>query len=341
MRLKRIFAAALAAITAVSVFSLCAFAQEKEETKVVLTTLERISIHSAYEFKYLGDGYGSYSGFDDEGNNITGTIHFEKDEYGNLTYTDVEAGIEIDPSGDPSSVNSEYTPVIKDGKGYLVDKDGNRVSDMIDEVSYVNTLDEDLYEFWVGFKEEIVFVSYKINTSAPAESEPISDGPAADEPINYSDGLVLAYADKGVIADGAVFSAKAVEADETRVTYDISFKAADGTTIQPGGMVTVKLPIPSQMANQNVYVFRAETDGAYTNMNARAEGGWVVFESDHFSKYVISTESTLSDKATDSSVSNSESTTSPDILVIVISITLGVIVIAGAVVAVIFFRKKK
>ncbi len=180
--MRRIFAAALAAITAVSAFSLCAFAEEKEETKVVLTTLERFSIHSAYEFKYLGDGYASYSGFDDKGNNITGTIRFEKDEYGNLTYTDVEAGIEIDPSGDPSSVNSEYTPVIKDGKGYLVDKDGNRVSDMIDEVSYVNTLDEDLYEFWVGFKEEIIFVSYKTNTSAPAESEPISDEPAVDEP---------------------------------------------------------------------------------------------------------------------------------------------------------------
>ena len=162
MKLKKIISLIMAAAVVFSAFVFGAFA---EEDKVKLTTLYRNTIHGAFEFEYLGDGYGSYRGFADV--DTSGTIRFDRDENGNLTFIDAEPGEAGKWTG-----SGEYTPVMDNGKGYLVDKDGNRVSDMLDEVSYVETLDDDLFVFWVGDKQEIVFVSFKTNTSSAPENTP-------------------------------------------------------------------------------------------------------------------------------------------------------------------------
>lgn len=165
MKLKKIALLIMAAAVVFSAFVVGAFA---EEEKVKLTTLYRNTIHGAFEFEYLGDGYGSYRGFADV--DTSGTIRFDRDENGNLTFIDAEVGEAGKWTG-----SGEYTPVMDNGKGYLVDKDGNRVSDMLDEVSYVETLDDDLYLFWVGDKQEIVFVSFKTNTSSAPENTPAEE----------------------------------------------------------------------------------------------------------------------------------------------------------------------
>ncbi len=175
MKLKKIISLIMAAAVVFSAFVVGAFA---EEEKVKLTTLYRNTIHGAFEFEYLGDGYGSYRGFADV--DTSGTIRFDRDENGNLTFIDAEPGEAGKWTG-----SGEYTPVMDNGKGYLVDKDGNRVSDMLDEVSYVETLDDDLYLFWVGDKQEIVFVSFKTNTSSAPENSPAeenSDNDTTDTP---------------------------------------------------------------------------------------------------------------------------------------------------------------
>lgn len=165
MKLKKIFSLIMAAAVVFSAFVFGAFA---EEDKVKLTTLYRNTIHGAFEFEYLGDGYGSYRGFADV--DTSGTIRFDRDEHGDLTFIDAEVGEAGKWSG-----SGEYTPVMDNGKGYLVDKDGDRVSDMLDEVSYVEILDDDLFVFWVGDKQEIVFVSYKTNTSSAPENSPAEE----------------------------------------------------------------------------------------------------------------------------------------------------------------------
>ncbi len=64
--------------------------------------------------------------------------------------------------------------------------------------------------------------------------------------------------------------------------YDISL-TKDGETVQPENIVTVKIPC----ANENAKVYRFETDGKMTDMNAKYKDGYMVFTTDHFSVYVL------------------------------------------------------
>ncbi len=131
---------------------------------------------------------------------------------------------------------------------------------------------------------------------------------------------IEASADNGVIPDGAALSVNAVtdKTDDTKVTYEISIKGADGKEVQPkDGKVTVKIPVPEKFSGKEIFVYRVEADGKYTNMNAETDGDYIVFTTDHFSEYVISTNGTLADTTessdSDNSSDNSDSETSSDI----------------------------
>lgn len=72
--------------------------------------------------------------------------------------------------------------------------------------------------------------------------------------------------------------------------FDITLKNKDGVHVQPDGTVKVKLPLHS--AKEGVYkVYRVNDDGTLTDMNAYRQGSHMVFETDHFSIYVIVDES--------------------------------------------------
>lgn len=96
----------------------------------------------------------------------------------------------------------------------------------------------------------------------------------------------------GAVPEGTVFTVKvdSENSTETRIAYDLSF-TLNGVEIQPNGTVTVKIPVPDTMqdnaADLKVYHF---IDGEYVNMNARLEGGYLVFETDHFSIYVVTSD---------------------------------------------------
>ena len=64
--------------------------------------------------------------------------------------------------------------------------------------------------------------------------------------------------------------------------YDISL-TKDGETVQPENIVPVKIPC----TNENAKVYRFETDGKMTDMNAKYKDGYMVFTTDHFSVYVL------------------------------------------------------
>lgn len=66
--------------------------------------------------------------------------------------------------------------------------------------------------------------------------------------------------------------------------YDITLRdIEDEKPVQPEGPVTVRI----RCDNPKVHVFRRETYGALTDMHARYEDGYLVFETDHFSDYLL------------------------------------------------------
>jgi hypothetical protein len=72
--------------------------------------------------------------------------------------------------------------------------------------------------------------------------------------------------------------------------FDINLKNKDGVHVQPDGTVKVKLPV--DWTKEGVYkVYRVNDDGTLTDMKAYRQGSHMVFDTDHFSVYVIVDES--------------------------------------------------
>ena len=73
-------------------------------------------------------------------------------------------------------------------------------------------------------------------------------------------------------------------------SYDISF-VVDGEKVQPNGMVTIKIPLPDGYNVNSIKVFYVDDNGNKTKLDSKIENGYIVFETDHFSEYVIVDES--------------------------------------------------
>lgn len=68
--------------------------------------------------------------------------------------------------------------------------------------------------------------------------------------------------------------------------YNISF-VKDDKLVQPNGKVTVRIPIPTGMQTNTCKVYRQEENGRWTVIDARVEGNYLMFETDHFSYYAV------------------------------------------------------
>ncbi len=67
--------------------------------------------------------------------------------------------------------------------------------------------------------------------------------------------------------------------------YDISL-TKDGEKVQPEGMSEVKIPCD----NENAKVYRVEDDNTLTEMKSNYQDGFIVFNTDHFSLYIVAEE---------------------------------------------------
>ncbi|HBM97803.1 MAG TPA: hypothetical protein DD413_00115 [Ruminococcus sp.] len=76
-----------------------------------------------------------------------------------------------------------------------------------------------------------------------------------------------------------------LENERVESLYDISF-VKDGTTVQPDCTVTVKIPC----TNENSKVYHVETDSSLTDMRAVYDNGYMVFSTNHFSLYALTSE---------------------------------------------------
>ncbi len=76
---------------------------------------------------------------------------------------------------------------------------------------------------------------------------------------------------------------------EDEIVYDITL-TNNGVEVQPDGAVIVKIPVPATMEPDQIKVYHLSENGNYTNMNAEYIDGYMVFTTDHFSQYVLTTE---------------------------------------------------
>lgn len=73
---------------------------------------------------------------------------------------------------------------------------------------------------------------------------------------------------------------------EKHELYNICF-VKDDQLVQPSGKVAVYIPIPEGMNSNTCKVYRQESDGSWTILDAHIEGNYLVFETDHFSLYSV------------------------------------------------------
>lgn len=73
--------------------------------------------------------------------------------------------------------------------------------------------------------------------------------------------------------------------------YDINLMS-NNTKIQPNGKVKVSIPVPSGFDVAKIVVYRVADDGTKTKLDANVKDGYVVFETDHFSNYVVAEQAT-------------------------------------------------
>ena len=87
------------------------------------------------------------------------------------------------------------------------------------------------------------------------------------------------------IENGDIFNTVGKELDNFAL-YDISF-IRNNQPVAVDGKATVKIPVPKDMDGNNCKVYYLSDNNKYTDMNAVYEDGYMVFTTDHFSKYII------------------------------------------------------
>ncbi|MCH5204145.1 MAG: NPXTG-anchored protein [Oscillospiraceae bacterium] len=233
-----------------------------------------------------------------------------------------------------------YAPAVKGGKAFLVDRYMNTVSEEI-EADGVTAINDELFIISKGGK--YYFVTYNVEVEDPATGAVM---------VDYSDDAsgIKASAESGVLEEGAQLIVAAV-ADKTNAntfTYNIYFKVGD-REVQPNGTVTVKIPVPETLTDKTIYVYRAETNGSYTPLAYEVVDGYIVFKTNHFSEYIVTSEPIYVDNDDDdddsSSYNSNNSNNSdngnvknPDTGFAGFSLAIGLVALAGA--AVVVSRKK-
>lgn len=93
--------------------------------------------------------------------------------------------------------------------------------------------------------------------------------------------------------------------------YEMSLKTSDGVELhQLVGKVSVALPVPAGLdTTKPISVFRVETDGTLTKLDTKVENGKCVFETDHFSTYVIAEVVSTSTSGSGTSTTDTSTTT--------------------------------
>ena len=138
----------------------------------------------------------------------------------------------------------------------------------------------------------------KIENCDAREEEPLETTGSGDveiiEPVDPDTDFVVDVLTDYVIIEEALTEGVAGDWEIVKA-FDITMTGKDGVHVQPDGTVKVKLPL--DWSKDGVYkVYRVNEDGTLTDMNAYRQGSHMVFDTDHFSIYVIVDESEKTDE---------------------------------------------
>ncbi len=93
------------------------------------------------------------------------------------------------------------------------------------------------------------------------------------------------------VTEGKAFEiVNAEKGNFKKTVYNIT-TLVNGTTAQPNGTVSVKIPLPEDYSAENSKVYYVSEDGTLEQLDCRVEDGFIVFETDHFSYYAVVDES--------------------------------------------------
>lgn len=133
-------------------------------------------------------------------------------------------------------------------------------------------------------------------TAAPSETTVTAPSAEDNNTGKPSSGTVLTDQASGIsvsgsFPDGTILNVSFDSGSQTNTTIvcDITLTDRNGKLIQPGGIATVKIPVPLGWRGMELYVYRMEAEGSYTDMQAVYENGCLVFATSHFSRYIITT----------------------------------------------------
>ena len=87
---------------------------------------------------------------------------------------------------------------------------------------------------------------------------------------------------------------KAIE-DAKAAVMDINL-VKDGQKVQPNGTIKVTIKVPEALKSAaNLFVYRVEADGTFTDVKATVKDGKIEFTTSHFSTYIITSEALTGD----------------------------------------------
>lgn len=105
--------------------------------------------------------------------------------------------------------------------------------------------------------------------------------------------------DVSVILEGETFDKIKTSLGDVKFNvFDIT-PLSNGQPITLNGKVTISIPIPSDFDKLNLIVHRFDSDGTQTEYPVTVDGDYAVFETDHFSNYVLAekSSSTITDES--------------------------------------------
>lgn len=232
----------------------------------------------------------------DNGKELSKTYKFmETVDYGNTYLVQSEDGKwgYIDGTGKELAMfdgashfaySGKYAPVVQDGKGWLVDKNMNQVTEKIDATG-CTTYGEELFLFKTADGGNVWVTS----------PESGKDTSAVKPGNSGSSGNSTALTDKnagvsvnGDFPSGTTLKASKKKKDDNTYTVDISPVDASGNKVQPNGAAVVMAMIP-ELKGKTVNVYSVN-NGNYTKLNSWVDGDGIFFTTTHFSEFEITTE---------------------------------------------------
>lgn len=156
----------------------------------------------------------------------------------------------------------------------------------------------EILETMFGINEALNGMMQVVDINKTIDGTKIRIDVAADNGKLVSEGVIVESED-GTIPDDTDLVVVDITAEETSryiienlinssqvKIYNITLYK-DKAEIQPNGKIRVKVPLPALYKENQCVIYRVESDGSFTDMGAQYSDGYMLFETEHLSNYIL------------------------------------------------------